>query len=212
MLIRPHPLSLHENVDGSRRAHEARLDITGRTRFNGGVPEESRQRSRLARFFCPRMEEASAKSLVIFLVCLALLGVAAIGWGVAGARAQHTSASWPSAQAEVTRCEITDDGLQFEYRFEGDGRNVVADTRRLARMSVYHWWDDRSGFVERHPPGSTITVWYDPGDPRRATISQGVSWLDVVFPALALVALATGAMPTIRELRRRDVEGKGPLL
>lgn len=171
------------------------------------MTDSSRQRGKLARFIVPGLEDHSSRSLMLFVAWLALLAIGAVAWGIFGASAQYAATTWPTAQAEVTRSALNQGTLDFAYRFVVDGREIESQSRRLSRLSAYYALEDQARFAGTHPPGSTITVWYDPDDPSRTTLSPGVSWLDLVIPAAAVVGLAFGAIPAIRELRRRGPIG-----
>ena len=122
--------------------------------------------------------------------------------------AQLGTNAWPSALATVIESHV--DGiplsrhqtLHFEFQFQTEaGLDVVASRRTvgfLARPCFSKRW-----FASDHPVGSSLKVWYDPQQPTRTTISQGVSFFDAIVGVSVLVAFAVLSHRAGMEVWRR---------
>lgn len=145
----------------------------------------SMPRSRLERFFDPTPEETSRWPHVVVICLFGIVGVTVSVAAIDGMADQYSSASWPSTTGSVVQCRIVNNELEFIASFRAKGAGHRLSRRRLVAMSLEDLTFDRNAFVRRHPPGSAIQVWHHPTRPSRATVSPGLTWLDVA----ALVVL-----------------------
>jgi hypothetical protein len=84
-----------------------------------------------------------------------------------------------SVEGRVTKCQVTEDagedgptyGIDVEYAYQVAGQPYTSDRVRDLPM-----WGRGSAmrFADDHPPGSRVTVFYDPDDPSDAVLEPGV--------------------------------------
>lgn len=138
----------------------------------------------------PSIRRTSTPKLVLLMAVAVGCLVWLVGDTIARAADQYESAGWPSTQGVVTRCDwawrkLFRRRLLFTCAFEVEGREYkIRHPRRLER-SVRYWFGGVRRFVEAHPPGSTMTVWYDPADAARATTGRGLSAVELI-PDIAI--------------------------
>lgn len=97
---------------------------------------------------------------------------------------QRASASWPIVQGTVVSAKVIErrrrGGPSFRPEIEYD-YTVNGTAHRSDRYRVIHNWRTTSlaaEIVARHPPGTAVTVYYDPSNPARAVLSPGGAWGD----------------------------------
>ena len=124
----------------------------------------------------------SGRSLLFFaLLWTAIVGLFDVVIGlsiVASMRAE----TFPTTTGTVTHSEVTRHsdsdgadtyGVDIRYTFNVNGQTFVGDTYRyLAGSSSDSDWAHEA--VAAHPVGATVTVHYDPVDPRNAVLQTGV--------------------------------------
>jgi len=88
----------------------------------------------------------------------------------------------PRSSNEADRRAIKD-GIRYEYRV--DGHNYIG-TRVMAEEDVFY-----PEMHKQYPIGSRITVFYNPGNPRRAVLVPDLS-KEVVMGLLLIGVLFTG--------------------
>jgi hypothetical protein len=87
----------------------------------------------------------------------------------------------------------------FRYAYDVRGRTYESDQVSFGASPGATATDPQEArrWVERHPAGSEVEVWYDPADPRRAVLVRGVSSAQVglgVILGLALVGAGLFAL------------------
>ncbi|MEM1353813.1 MAG: DUF3592 domain-containing protein [Planctomycetota bacterium] len=83
------------------------------------------------------------------------------------------AANWPQTTAALTRCEMGKDSdgdpvIKVKYRYRVDGRSYTGERYSLVGLGER----EQQRFVDSHPIGTSITIYYDPTDPDRATIRR----------------------------------------
>jgi hypothetical protein len=134
---------------------------------------------------------STVRTAIVWVCCLALL------LPLFGAAAWMISAYWRErvifrpAEALILESEVRDGpgrGLNYyahvRYRYEVDGVEHVADRYRRLDWSSSSTGGPQS-IVDRHPPGSRQTAWYDPAHPDQAVLSRE---LNIVLLAMTLMA------------------------
>ncbi len=135
-------------------------------------------------------------------------------------REQRASASWPGAQGTVVSARVIErrrrGGPTFRPEIEYD-YTVNGTVHRSGRYRVIHNWRTTSlaeDIVARHPPGSAITVYYDPSNPARAVLSPGGAWGDT--GAITLFRVIVWTLPiggwaavAFRVYRKRRAAARG---
>ena len=98
-------------------------------------------------------------------------------------RAGHACRSWPTVDGRILSGDVHlgtpitsyDSAADIAYEYQVDGQSYQA--RRVDYGGRY---SGRPGKITkgllRFTPGSSITVYYDPSDPRRAVLQPGVAF------------------------------------
>jgi hypothetical protein len=87
----------------------------------------------------------------------------------------------------------------IRYEYEARGRRYESDRISVGSHAGAASSDREEArrWVERHPAGREVDVWFDPGDPSRSVLARGVSTAQVVAAVaigLALVGLGMFAL------------------
>ena len=156
----------------------------------------------------PSIRQTSTAKLVLLVPLVVGLLVWLVGSTIEGATDQYRLADWPSTEGTVTRSEwrwrrLFSRRLVFACTFEVEGREYEIEKPRRLDGAIRYWFGGVGRFVEAHPPDSTMTVWYDPADPTRATTGQGLSIVDVIpYGAMGVVLLATACLMVVELVGR----------
>jgi hypothetical protein len=129
-----------------------------------------------------------------------LIGLGIVLAGVRTYRKSNQASNWNTATGKITSSEVTHTSgskIQYysriEYEYSVLGTNYISNKVTFAQLMGI---DDTAkgaaeGKVKKFPAGSAVTVYYDPGDPRRAVIQKGgdssLLILGGLFMAFALV-------------------------
>ena len=76
------------------------------------------------------------------------------------------------------------------YRYAVDGQEIVGHRAFFGDSGQTSWSVFVRRIVDRYPPGSDVTVYYDPSRPEEAVIVRGVSGAIVAILAFQLVFIA----------------------
>lgn len=113
--------------------------------------------------------------------------------------------SWPSTRGVIrsSRIEITAYGLYkptIEYTFTLGDRQIAGKRRKLFEQATNNRvWADT--VVGRYPIGSSVTVYYDPNDPRRCVVDrENTLTLGAIFAIIGLSLSAFG-LAILRSIR-----------
>jgi hypothetical protein len=79
----------------------------------------------------------------------------------------------------------------LRYEYEARGRRYESDQIAVGSHAGSASSDPQEArrWVERHPAGRDVDVWFDPGDPRRSVLVRGVSRAQVVAAVAIGIAL-----------------------
>lgn len=100
------------------------------------------------------------------------------------------------AQVDEIPAPAEEGGPRFRavirYTYEARGRTYESDQVSVGSSAGAASSDPAEArrWVARHPAGSELDVWLDPGDPRRAVLVRGVSRAQVVAAVALGLALA----------------------
>jgi hypothetical protein len=143
---------------------------------------------------------------VIMLVILGFLcgGVTSLGVGIFNLQSARGSESWPTVEGTIKESEVFDyytDTVMYQALIS---YSYVVDNTRYTGMTVGYDVGGTSDpapqreIVERYPVGSTVTVYYDPNDPKDAVLEPGAKgsiWGPVIRGTLLLfIGMAGGAL------------------
>jgi hypothetical protein len=143
------------------------------------------------------MTTATICSGVIFLV-----GLAIVLSGVMTYRKSNQASHWLPAQGRIKTSEVTrttGGKIQYyahiEYEYTAQGMNYSSNNVTFAQlMGIADTGQSAAQEkVKKFPAGSTVTVFYDPNDPRRAVLQKGgdsgILILGGIFIAFAVLIL-----------------------
>lgn len=142
------------------------------------------------------------------------IAVALTGWHEL--REEQRSMSWPSTRGTVLHSEWTlhagslrssmSTRVIMRYAYPVSGASYTSD-----RIAVWGTWGSTHEFINAHPAGSTITVYFDPDHPDRAVLVRAsTSWLSwaLVAAGAACLLVATWCFFRLRSTRHRG-SGRG---
>lgn len=104
------------------------------------------------------------------------------------------SATWPSTRGEVTVSGIEiDDSFDadFQYRYRVDGTDYEADRITFFQYAVFANLQQNKAFIEEHPVGTEVEVFYDPSDPSRSVIMRSIPLSHFWSPLLLALCLGS---------------------
>ena len=140
-----------------------------------------------------------------------LVAAGLLWWGVTTARNASVSRNWPAVPGTITVSQVTistdEDGttyyadVQFKY--------VVNDRWHTAATVNFGEYGSGSRshadkIVARYPPGSPVTVYYNPDEPNTAVLEPGVTWGSYFNIFMALLFFIIPAIILISAWRRRS--------
>lgn len=139
----------------------------------------------------------------LFVTLAAGLGVFLLLFGLALQRQAIAMQTWASVPGTVLSAEIRSythwkEGRQrtlytpgITYQFSVRGHQYTSDRYSLGAESGWSSPHFAEGKVQQHPPGSAVTVYYNPNAPAESVLDRRISggWL-IWALALALLALA----------------------
>ncbi len=122
--------------------------------------------------------------LIVLGVGVALLGLAFIIWMVVWKRRQHGTPNWPYVPGEVTASRVVPFAREgaygtdhtytalVEYRYTVAGLPYTANTRNFLPNAPATTRDllKAAGVVSRYPEGTAVRVYYNPANPKQATL------------------------------------------
>jgi Protein of unknown function (DUF3592) len=103
-----------------------------------------------------------------------------------GAIRQVRTLDYVAVEGTMTKCQVTEEpsdegtsyGVRAEYTYRIGDQPYVANRVRHLEM----WGRSTAiGFVGGHPPGSSVTVYYDPADPADAVLIPGVGGPELFY-------------------------------
>lgn len=146
----------------------------------------------------------------IFSSTLAIFGTAMAAWGVRTILRAWASRRWPTAPGIILTSEIVAGGdsesssykAMITYAYVVDGVEHRGDTLAVGMNHISGWLKSEERHVKKYPAGATVSVAYDPADPRVAVLEAGLSLRNWWQLGYALPFLIGGAGLTISWLRR----------
>jgi hypothetical protein len=125
-----------------------------------------------------------ARSVIGFL---AIIGAILCLWGGVSIALQYPSCKWPSTEGKITsqyyrefpydlKHRVTKAQLEIRYAYTVAGITYESDRFSLWQ-SIYQDPDYVvRAFAEQHRKSTPITVYYKPGNPKKAVLQTGPDW------------------------------------
>ncbi len=143
--------------------------------------------------------------LVFFLVAAGILW-----WGINTVRNASVSKNWPAVPGTITVSQVAistdDDGTTYsadvQFKYVVNDRWYTADTVNFGEYGS----GNRSRaekIVARYPPGSQVTVYYNPDNPGTAVLEPGVTWGSYFGFLMSLAFLIAPALMLFSFIRKR---------
>lgn len=146
-----------------------------------------------------------AMSAFVCLGFLAFLGL--LVDSLLEVRQNRQALGWPTTTGRVTSSEVTrfdamagDSSYYFDvtYEYQVGGRHLRGSSSLGVSESVAKKW------VEAYPPGSSVSVYYDPTDPGRSVVWPETQSKEALLMALFIVPLVLlGLVPLWSWLKKR---------
>ncbi len=129
-----------------------------------------------------------------------LIGLALVFAGYRTYRKSDESISWPTTMGTVKTSEVrrtvganNEFHSYIEYEYSVLGTDYVSNKVTFGELAGFQ--DIKKSIaqkaVNRYPAGSTVTVYYDPQDPKKAVLQRGgdsaLLWLGGAFMVSAVV-------------------------
>lgn len=127
------------------------------------------------------------------LAGLGLIGVLVVAF-VRDLREFPRSATWPSTRGQVTASTIEIDdsfSVDFQYRYRVDGTDYEGDRITFFEYAVFASQQQNQAFINAHPVGSQVEVFYDPSDPTRSVIMRSIPLSQFWSPLLLALCLGS---------------------
>ena len=121
------------------------------------------------------------------IALLAILGAIPFLWGGVSIALQYPSCKWPSTEGKIIsqyyrefpydlKHRIKPAQLEIRYAYTVAGTSYESERFSLWQ-SIYQDADDVvQAFAAQHPNGTPITVYYKPGNPKKAVLQTGPNW------------------------------------
>ena len=133
------------------------------------------------------------------------LGVVWALRGVYGLSLSFASERWPTTSGRVVSSEIERSSgyndrdnyrAAIRYTYEVGGSEYSSTRRCYGDELSVSWSGPSKGAVERYPPGTAVTVHYDPSGPSEAVLEPGVRWevLGNIAGGLLFVAIGVAGL------------------
>ena len=111
---------------------------------------------------------------------------------------QEKQTRWREVSGTILKSEVRFDGEDYrpiiEYEYQIDGATHRGDRIVIGPLIQFNWKGPSTRLVERYPVGSTVIVYVDTRNPRRAALQpysdSNLPWFLVSFSAIALVLVA----------------------
>ena len=92
-----------------------------------------------------------------------------------GARMSKT---WPATDGSIEESKLTWQGIRsprarpaVTYRYQVDGESYLGTRIEFSFARIY-FTPEAQAVLDRYPPGSPVTVYYDPANPAESTLEQ----------------------------------------
>lgn len=141
-----------------------------------------------------RLKAAADRAFNLF-VRLFFIGALAVAV-VRDVREFPGSISWPTARGEVVASQFAmDEGgfsRNFEYRYSVEGETYVSDRVTFFEYVVLANRVQNEQFIDDHPVGSTVKVYYNPNSPESSVVMRTIPLSQIWSPLLLLLCLGGG--------------------
>jgi hypothetical protein len=123
------------------------------------------------------------------------------------------SKSWPTTTGRIVASNATppvgDEGWSLDVSYEYQVGNSLYTSRRVS----FGWlWRDvePAEFAEEYPPGTELTVFYDPGNPATAVLfpRAGIEGFLGTIGGFMILALLTGSICLVGAMVWRALRGR----
>jgi hypothetical protein len=154
---------------------------------------------------------------IIFGLVFAGIGLGLTIWGYSMWSKGRAAKEWPSAEGTVASARVerstsssgsgsrrrrrTTYTPKLSYTYAVEGRPYTSTRIAFGGTRSYSSSSAAEGFVNRHPVGSKVTVYYNPGDPAESTLETGASGgayvlliIGVVFGLVGLATIVSAAL------------------
>lgn len=145
----------------------------------------------------------------IFIGAMLLIGAAlgAVIWGMRRLRRAAAEAmAWPAARGRIVDGTIRQASIHLPkgarvhvyhavlvYEYSAAGRSYRGDAFTVDGPQVFSSYPRAEAHLQSHPPGSEVTVYYDPARPERAALARRAPRTGTLrFVAVLLAVLALG--------------------
>ena len=151
---------------------------------------------------------AQYRIILSFAGFLIVIGAALAIFGVFFLKSAQASRAWPNTMGEVqaikatrhttgTGGSVTTYNYVVAYEYEVDDRTYTGDRYSLGSGSTASPQYDSPSAAQRagkeaYPPGSEVTVYYDPANPTSTVLKPGANWGTYVPLIMGLVFLPSG--------------------
>lgn len=135
------------------------------------------------------------------------LGLAGLVESVSDTRRLLAARHWPVAEGRVVYSRVHEEGrwhddyterLKLEYEFTVDGRTYTGHRVRAGQeldLTLGHGpgkaWSTSRSDADLYPPGTEVSVLYDPRNPKRCCLQEG-GWAGIVLKVAFCVGLLVG--------------------
>lgn len=160
------------------------------------------------------------KQLACMILVLLVLAAAGLAWWGTDTLRQTRTLTYSQTQGIVSDSYVTSTRRKrtTTYHAHVTYHYAVGGTAYTSQRFAYTHegpeWDDKD-WVEAHPPGTSVVVYYDPAAPGQSTLRAGVLWQDFVVPAVMFGALfLTGGLLgwNLSKIRRSGHAGGLPTI
>lgn len=159
------------------------------------------------------MNRIGCDTVIRFFIGLVFFLVAAgtLWWGITTVRNASVSRNWPAVSGTITASQVTistdKNGTTYsadvQYKYVVNDRWYTAGTVNFGEYgSSNRGRADK--IVARYPPGSPVTVYYNPDDPNTAVLEPGVTWGSYFSIFMALLFFIVPAVILISAWRRQS--------
>lgn len=124
-----------------------------------------------------------------------LLGALFLGLGVFGNAMSYRTSRWPAAGGVVIESRVAPVGRSgpdeavVRYRYTVNGQRFEGDRIGYVRPRSQ---SQARQFVDDHPVGSDVTVFYDAAHPERAVLIRGVNAFGLIATGAGVALLIAG--------------------
>jgi hypothetical protein len=151
----------------------------------------------------------TTSNAVILIAALLVFAAVLGGFGIAKYRVGAASVDWPTVEGRITGARLastrSDNKTKYQpnvtYTYEVGGASLQGS--RITAVSSYTSRGKASAVLARYPVGASVTISYDPENPRSSVLEPGVGSGAMIILAAAGGCLALAVLVLVSALRRR---------